>query len=367
MNNFYNILAESLNAKHASIINEAWSKNLPKWFTDRLSRSANNWAAKFDASSTKGEYIPTTEKTIFSSFKTGGIDFQDDSLEFVEGPIPKSGRDPRLASPNIPVWGLCTDNSGEVVQVYAKGINDLEKPYFPEPEMGPYAKLPFSRWSVKKLGEFSLKFGYIPGDSIPRRDFDKVRRTRNQRNKDRSEMVMSGNERYAYEPVRRGDEQTYLNLKDSMGDTFLAATDKSGYIVIPSARKYAKQLSLKGLKNYATEIQDLHDRLEKIYIDFRYSQLSIPFNNYSSYNSSMGSISIRLENAFVSAINRYNLLIQILDRVSLQYSEGSNELLKELDEERFPKYLKDCKKYTKQAEEILPEINNDGVYTSLDF
>ena len=183
INNYYNILAESITKKYATPLNEAWG-NAPDWMKGPLTRGNNTdnmlkskvyqkayanakaqgkmdyqaageaeeaWQnAKgitevdfADYQQPRGQYTSDSKKTLRSQFMEKGIDLNNPNMKFIEGEPPKSKNDPRIQPPNIGIWYIPSQKGRAYDQVYAQGINDLEKPFDPAADVGNYSSTPF--------------------------------------------------------------------------------------------------------------------------------------------------------------------------------------------------------------------------------
>ena len=255
INNYYNILAESLTKKYATPLNEAWGENIPDWMKSSLERGrilsdGNNkmekskiyqkalkatgyddYAARqiarkewekakgvsksdfADYQNPRGSYMSDSEKSLFAQFKAHGIDLNSPNMKFIEGEPPKSKNDPRIQPPNIGIWYIPSRDGRAYDQVYAKGFNDLEKPFDPAMSAGNYSNTPFKDFSVKKLAEISSKFCYIDGSTIEKRDYDTLKQAREE-NKDFYEVLD-----YYLEMIRELHKKTYEYLGHKKAST----------------------------------------------------------------------------------------------------------------------------------------------------
>lgn len=268
---YYQRLTESIEKQY---LKEAWSDSMPDWMKPRMNATAM-YADKFadekfgtHSSTQAGKSLRTRKvekgqgyaydvtdyakprnddrvgESLYKAFKRAGIDLQ--KVKFIEGPIPEKKSDARIQPPNIGIWNIPSTG-----QVYAKGINDLEKL---RPTSGTkYDDYRFEYLPIKALQELSDHFCYIDGTSIPKVDYNEKQLARNE---------------YRKFLTARGTPTTNKDRQNAHIDPrWFDATDKSGYIVIPSARKYADKLRELHAKNWAKKISDVENRLRKARAD----------------------------------------------------------------------------------------------------
>lgn len=306
---FYSLLAESLEEKHQ--LNEAWG-NAPSWLKKSLSKIAysrhSDWhltdrdrASKLykrlkqenpnmtisyidslyrkekgdtlnrdfkSPNRNSSDYgLSTSDKNIVGAAQRLGIDLT--KCSYVEMEAPTNPRDPIVQPPNIPIWSLPTRDDN-VNQVYARGINDYEKGSW-SLLASSLADKTLSAVSIKALAAACNHFCYIPGDEIAHTDFHKKH---SERTDFKNFDILNGRGKpgeQAYTPVGGGN---------------YGERDKSGYIVVPSVKKYARELKMIGLKSAADTLVKLHDEIYDMVGAFRsyMSSLSdVDFLNAGSF------------------------------------------------------------------------------------
>ena len=383
INNYYNILAESLTKKYTTPLNEAWGENIPDWMKSSLERGrilsdGNNkmekskiyqkalkatgyddYAARqiarkewekakgvshsdfADYQNPRGSYMSDSEKSLFAQFKAHGIDLNSPNMKFIEGEPPKSKNDPRIQPPNIGIWYIPSQKGRAYDQVYAQGINDLEKPFDPAMSAGNYSNTPFKDFSVKKLAEISSKFCYIDGSTIEKRDYDTLKQAREENKAFTSAAMSTGQERLP-------NEARVWNHVDA-----------SGYMRIPSSQKYAHKLEEMKLKGWAKKLTDAENELNSLYSNYQQTISSMDMFDLDYYfrNAARNFMS-----DFVDALMHYKNALQEIDSIKSRHIVNSKEFLQALKDSSFTRelniyktYLDDAKKYFKDY--MLSEID----------
>ena len=384
INNYYNILAESLTKKYATPLNEAWG-NAPDWMKGPLTRGNNTdnmlkskvyqkayanakaqgkmdyqaageaeeaWQnAKgitevdfADYQQPRGQYTSDSKKTLRSQFMEKGIDLNNPNMKFIEGEPPKSKNDPRIQPPNIGIWYIPSQKGRAYDQVYAQGINDLEKPFDPAADVGNYSSTPFKYFSVKKLAEISSKFCYIDGSTIEKRDYENIRQTR----KDRQSDIIWGQ--------ARGQERIPEEERGNYSQYFV---DKSGYIVIPSSQKYADKLKELKLKGWAKRLSNIENELNSLLSTYQKSIATIDMLDFD--DDFKGSLN-EFNSDFRRAVNYYKQALNEIAYIQGIYVTNSSEFLQELKASGFKRALDSCESYMKDAKDdfsdyMLSEID----------
>ena len=376
INNYYNILAESLTKKYTAPLNEAWGENIPDWMKSSLERGRilsdgsnkmekskiyqkalkatgyDDYAARqiarkewekakgvsksdfADYQNPRGSYMSDSEKSLFAQFKAHGIDLNSPNMKFIEGEPPKSKNDPRIQPPNIGIWYIPSQKGRAYDQVYAKGINDLEKPFDPAMSAGNYSNTPFKDFSVKKLAEISSKFCYIDGSTIEKRDYDALKQTRQENKAFTSAAINTGQERLPKE--NRG----WSNL------------DKSGYVKIPSSQKYAHKLEEMKLKGWAKKLTDAENELNSLYSTYQKTISSIDmFDLDYDFNRAARSF---MDN-FVNAVESYKNALQEIDSIKSKHIVNSKEFLIALRRSSFTDYLNSYERYLNWAKNYFKD------------
>ena len=362
-NNYYNILAESLTKKYTAPLNEAWGENIPDWMKSSLEKSKiyqkalkatgyDNYAARqiarnewekakgvsksdfADYQNPRGSYMSDSEKSLFAQFKAHGIDLNSPNMKFIEGEPPKSKNDPRIQPPNIGIWYIPSQKGRAYDQVYAKGINDLEKPFDPAMSAGNYSNTPFKDFSVKKLAEISSKFCYIDGSTIEKRDYDALKQTRAENKAFTSAAINTGQERLPNE--LRG----WSNL------------DKSGYVKIPSSDKYADKLEELKLKGWAKKLTDTENELNSLLSTYQKTMSTIDILDFDyDFRNAARSFT----GYFADAVNYYKSALQEIDNIKLNHPVNSKEFLQALKHSYFTDELKSCESYLNRAKNYFKD------------
>lgn len=338
MGNLYSILAESIETKYNKklTLTEAWG-NAPDWLGDALSRNAGSFEnndekmhrskvykklvkdhpdwdiwkieaeyenLKKDNRTLRRDYInprsnspeygiSTRDKGLFGSARRKGIDLS--KCEFVETEAPTNPRDAIVNPPNIPIWSLPT-LQGEN-QIYARGINDLEKASWQLVESELRDKR-LASISVKKLSAACNHFCYIPGDKIATLDFGTQQIERREQKK------------FEFAKGRGTPGQTQRNRYNQP----LSVRDKSGYLVVPPTVKYEKQLKELGAKKAATKLAEAHERLETVVEKYKAFMANASMEQISSKYSAIGSIASSIDDA----VRQLNRCTNILDDSKLK-------------------------------------------------
>lgn len=374
--NYYNKLAESLEKKH---LQEAWSESMPDWMKPRMDATAmysddhtNTKIARhaglgkfepwygstesnqlYNIRSKKGQgryydpvdYASTRNdsrvgENIFNAFKRAGIDLQ--KVEFIEGPVPTSKSDPRIQPPNIGIWNIPSTG-----QLYAKGINDLEKLLGGSGTK--YDGYRFEHLPLKALQELSDHFCYIEGSNIPMRDYDAVTK-----------------ERYAWQREVSNNAPLYTNR--DRADVFINydnlpdMMDKSGYIVIPSSRRYAKELKARHGRKYAEKLEALENDLNSLKADIMSAMNRLPMDDYSRIGAITGALEM-----YKNALHGYGQVLDQIDNAIQYYGENSDEFFSNManvfDPNRPYSYYKNTQNYIDAARNKIKQYSG----TVLDF
>ena len=385
INNYYNILAESITKKYATPLNEAWG-NAPDWMKGPLTRGNNTdnmlkskvyqkayayakaqgkmdyhaageaeeaWQnAKgitevdfADYQQPRGQYTSDSKKTLRSQFMEKGIDLNNPNMKFIEGEPPKSKNDPRIQPPNIGIWYIPSQKGRAYDQVYAQGINDLEKPFDPAADVGNYSSTPFKYFSVKKLAEISSKFCYIDGSTIEKRDYENIRQTRKDKQSDILWSKTHGQGRIPEE--ERGDFYTAYTI------------DKSGYVVIPSSDKYTDKLEELKLKGWAKRLSNIENELNSLLSTY---QKSIATLDMLDFDDDFKSALNEFNSDFRRAVAYYKTALNEIAYIQGIYVTNSSEFLQELKASGFKRALDSCESYMKDAKDdfsdyMLSEID----------
>lgn len=364
MNNYYNILAESITKKYSTPLNEAWgsapdwmkgpllrgdnsekmfkSKVYKKAFADAQSQGKSDYLSDIEARKAweeakgtteqdfadyrqpRGSYMSDSKKTLYAQFIDKGIDLNNPNMKFIEGDPPKSNRDPRLQPPNIGVWYIPSKLGRAYDQVYAQGINDLEKPYNP---VVPAPARAFVSIPLKTMAEISSKFCYIDGSTIKTKDYRNIRQTRYQNELDDNSLIYNGQMR-----VPNSKQGGYWGGRQ---------IDKSGYTVIPSSEKYADRLEEIKLKGWAKRLTDIEDELNSLLSTY---QKSVSTLDMLDFDRSFRSATRSFTDNFSEAVSDYKTALLELDSIKLNHTVNSKEFLQALKNSNFKMYLDECQK-----------------------
>lgn len=376
INNYYNILAESLTKKYATPLNEAWGENIPDWMKSSLERGRilsdgsnkmekskiyqkalkatgyDDYAARqiarkewekakgvthsdfADYQNPRGSYMSDSEKSLFSQFKAHGIDLNSPNMKFIEGEPPKSKNDPRIQPPNIGIWYIPSQKGRAYDQVYAQGINDLEKPFDPAMSAGNYSNTPFKDFSVKKLAEISSKFCYIDGSTIENRDYDALKQAREE------------NKAFTSAAINTGQERLPKELRDWNN------VDASGYLRIPSSQKYAHKLEEMKLKGWAKKLTDAENELNSLYSTY---QKTISSMDMLDFDYDFKDATSRFTGNFANAVEFYKQALQEIDSIKSKHIVNSKEFLRALKLSSFTNYLEACERYLNWAKHYFKD------------
>ena len=382
-NNYYNILAESITKKYATPLNEAWGEGVPDWMkgplmrgnnTDNMLKSkvyqkayANAEAQGMDDSMAgreaekawenskgttsvdfadyrqpRGQYTSDFKKTLRAQFMEKGIDLNNPNMKFIEGEPPKSNKDPRLQPPNIGIWYIPSRDGRAYDQVYAKGFNDLEKPFRP---VVPAPDRAFVSIPLKTMAEISSKFCYIDGSTIEKRDYETIRQTRRQNELDDNSLIYNGQMRVPKE--QRGNWWGGRHF------------DKSGYLTIPSSQKYAEKLEEAKLKGWAKKLTDTENELNSLLSTYQKTMSTIDILDFDyDFRNAARSFT----GYFADAVEYYKSALREIDSIKSAHVVNSKEFLQELKRSYFTDYLKECEKHLNGAKDyfsdyMLSEIN----------
>ena len=374
-NNYYNILAESITKKYTTPLNEAWG-NAPDWMKTALARgnntdnmvkskvyqkayanaraqgAYNNEAAKeaekawenakgvtevdfADYRQPRGQYTSDSKKTLRAQFMEKGIDLNNPNMKFIEGEPPKSNKDPRLQPPNIGIWYIPSRDGRAYDQVYAKGFNDLEKPYKP---VVPAPDRAFVSIPLKTMAEISSKFCYIDGSTIEKRDYETIRQTRRQNELDDDSLIYNGQMRVPKEQRGNGWGGRHV--------------DKSGYVVIPPSEKYTDKLEELKLKGWAKRLSNIENELNSLLSTYQKTMSTIDILDFdydfrNAARSFMG--------YFADAVYYYKSALQEIDNIKLNHTVNSKEFLQALKHSYFTNELKSCERYLNHAKDYFSD------------
>lgn len=375
-NNYYNILAESITRKYSTPINEAWGEGVPDWMKGPLMRGNNtgtmlkskvyqkayanakaqgkmDYLADVEAAKAwqnakgitevdfadyrqpRGQYTSDSKKTLRAQFMEKGIDLNNPNMKFIEGEPPKSNKDPRLQPPNIGIWYIPSRDGRAYDQVYAKGFNDLEKPFRPVVSAPDRA---FVSIPLKTMAEISSKFCYIDGSTIEKRDYENIRQTRRQNELDDNSLIYNGQMRVPKE--QRGNWR---------GGRYV---DKSGYVVIPPSEKYADKLEEMKLKGWAKKLTDTENELNSLFSTYQKTMSTIDILDFD--NGFQRSLN-EFNSAFNRAIAYYKNALNEIATIQSMHVTDSSEFLQELKTSNFKNALDNCESYMEDAKDYFSD------------
>lgn len=297
VNDYYRRLAESMTNK---ILNEAWSDSMPDWMKPRLNATAfygdihqnekiaakarrsgkDRWDTQvemgggypYDPAEYRNPRNGPSGRSLYRSFNDANIDLQ--KVEFIPGEPPTSKKDSRIQPPNIGIWNL--PGTG---QVYAKGINDLEKlRHVPIDPYDSHAGWAFKDLPIKFLHDVCEgQFCYIDGSNIPQRNIQDAQRSR----ADYKYWEMNNPSL-----VRNGPTLGWGTI----------SRDRSGYVIVPSSKRLAKKLEALKAKSWSKWFEKAEDDLQELYND-----IGSIFSVYSWKDSDAD-----LSDAIRAAMQRYD-------------------------------------------------------------
>ena len=346
--NYYGILAESMTNK---ILKEAWSDSMPDWMKPRLNATAyfsdrNSGDKAIEKSKRSGVNLRQVQlnmgggqsydqadyqkprggsrgKSLFDAFKAANIDLNQ--VKFISGEPPTSKNDPRIQAPNIGIWNL--PGTG---QVYAMGLNDLEKlrsVSLAGETYSKYADYAFKYLPIKVLKELcNGQFCYIDGKDIPQRDIKDIQSQR----LDYERWAMNN-------PTLVRGAADYWNPKD-----------KSGYSVIPSSKRLARQLQALKAKNWSKWFEEAEDNLQELYSDITSAMASFSWKDASDVTSAVQNAL----NYYNYALNDYKRAMRRVQDLIDAYGEGSQEFLTQIGRDGYSSvksYLEDTKQEIEHA------------------
>ena len=370
MNNYYNRLAESLTRKYSGKLNEAWG-NVPSWMKSRLTNFAheNDFQNNYRSASTKNDknsnYTYQYDRWTDYAKPRGGKRGEDLYAEmdkspydllnatYIEGDPPRSTKDPRLQAPNIPIWFFENSQIPGGGQIYMKGVNDLEK-LLPSTSYDAknYAGKTFNLLPLKTMADMCSAFAYIDGSTLklrPETNAQKIRR----RTDERQSLPKNYN--------RHPEWANQTMYSDSY--------DRSGYIVVPTSEKYAKELRLRGLRNYAQKLQDAEAQIQEYrdkIVDLQTNFLSMAdASSLGGNNSSFGDMSYILS----QANTYYKNILEGIDYIISDEGRirDSDEFIAALDEypTRFTRNMKRIKEKLGEIQTYIDDSSYD--FEILDF
>ncbi len=374
-NDYYKKLTESLNRKY---LTEAWSDNMPDWLKPRLSslamigksedelqpyaeRSKNRdvintpswnkvWAYRQSKGGARDPFVYRKPRNgpkatnLFDGFKKAGIDltsvfFVDDS----DNP-PTKKSDPRVNFPNIGIWHFSNG------QVYAQGMNDLEKCKAAPYDSPLYEKI-FSRVPIKDLSDMCDHFCYIDGSSI-----------------DKSVLPNKAKERSEYADWRSENPQERRATQKEINRSFYWSApdptdvtreryDRSGYYVVPSSKRLRNELNKRRAVTWSNWFKDVEDKLVDLKSDIDSAMLSRTWDDMSFMND-LGNVT----NQAHQAIYCYKEAMERVERLINRYGENSDEFLSHITDS-CKDYLVRSDKYIENAREYLDKY----VLSRIDF
>lgn len=331
---YYKRLAESMTSK---ALNEAWSDSMPNWMKPRLNatayfsdrNSSDKAAAKakrsginvrqiqrdmgggqsFDQADYQKPRGGSRGKSLYDAFKAANIDLQ--TVKFIEGEPPTNKNDFRIQPPNIGIWNL--PGTG---QVYAMGLNDLEKLRSVNTAgeiYSKYADYAFKYLPIKALKDLSAgQFCYIDGNTIPKRNIQDVQSTR----VDYAKWKLSN-------PTLVRDEGTW-NPWNTYG------LDKSGYTVIPSSKRLAKQLAALKAKSWSTWFTKAETDLQDLYND-----IGSVFSTQSWKDTNIADALNSALNLYKYAVNDYKGAMRRVQDLIDAYGENSPNFLEQIGRDNY--------------------------------
>ena len=413
MSNYYNILADRILEKYKveeptkKPLNEAWAASTPDWLKDVFKQSYRTGYGSMDLAKEK-MYRSKKYKKAFDKYKSAGysdaaarlratsefignnpqisnidyknssdpavgdsvynitrrlnelgIDLTSNDLKFIEDTPPTSKNDERLQSPNLAFFYFKSDNDLYMDQIYVPGVNENEKFGIYEQ---PFISLKmvgraFHNISFKKISQNCTAFAYVDISNIKRVDFNKKYRDRYNNAWDFTKSVVQGKERFPSKINKDSRIYKYSNreLDPSYGDYDY---DKSGYVKIPPAQRYADILEKNKLKKYATKLTNLENALKKTQDKFRDIMSNASLEDLGGGNLSYDS-GLFFSN-FYKAYHYYQDCLNIIDKAGVP---GTDEFYEYLDREDFSTTIEKSEKFVSVAEKALKNF----AYAELDF
>lgn len=333
-------LVESLEKKYdlneSTTINEKFSDNVPDWFAKRVltTKYASSGRprkrdiggkAHFGQGESEYDYVISGkgskksphagkdpeykqsdywsgDQSLFTKLRQRGISL--DTVNVIEGPVPKDRYDARVQSPNIPI--LLFDNG----VVYIPGMNDDEK-------LG--GRKTLGAYDLDVLLGRCVKFAYIDGNDPNNFKGSEKRNTRSSEQPDKNFY------RYGDKRVDRDG--------DSIGDLGSWRTDKSGYYKIPPIERYRDQLNKIKASKIFDILQDIEDTLVDLQQEFSYYISSSSIKDYDYHT--LDNINMKLYRAVNAYKDVYKNVEQIMNDQSLT-DERKKEVLVNLVNGNYP-------------------------------
>ena len=330
-------LTESLEKKYLNeshVLNEKFSDNMPDWLAKRIlttkysmegddlrtrdlggsahypNNVGSGYTKRRDYLAIKGskkspnfgkepDYMLTGGygQSLFSGLRDMGIRL--DTVEVIEGPVPKNGSDARVQSPNIPI--LLFDNG----VVYIPGINDNEK-------LGGRKSL--GAYGIDALLSRCKKFAYIDG-SNPNNFFSDNERLN--RLNQREGGIYRKN---SYDLDRNGNP---LGGRTGFGEI----PDKSGYLPIPTMEKYKDKLDEVKAKKIYEIMKRYEDYLTDAQQEFANYISSLSMEEYRSNHSVIKVLQNRLKDAIDYYVTVDKYINEIVNDKSTTDEEKRNNLI----------------------------------------
>lgn len=359
MSSLYKKIVESIEAK---ALNEAWSESMPNWLKPRLQATAyysdrNQRSKVYKRQQRTGEplsvarmhlagdnsafdqadYANTRDgrmgENLFRAFKDAGIDLQN--VKFIEGEIPTKKSDPRIQPPNIGIWNIPATK-----QVYAKGLNDLEKLMssnaLPDSK---YINYRFEHLPIKALAEMSDHFCYIDGNSIAKRDINAVQRER---------IEHSEWEKHNPTEVRQPEYGWGYPL------------DPSGYPKVPSSERLRKKLEKLKAAKWADKFKETEENLRELHSDIGQVLTQSDWSDVGLSQTIQGAL-----NNYQNAVNDYKSAQVAVETYIARYGKDTDEFLQQINQGYYSpiKRLDEAKYYIDNSRKLI----NKFVMSPIEF
>ena len=295
--------------------NFTYDKSLKKWVNpngDALTIYEAAHIKGYGTTKANNQGVRATAYNLVGGFNNLGIDIS--KAKFIEdGDIPFQPKaDPRLKSPNIPIFLLQDDSSPNSHQVvYAKGVNDYEQ----------YQGQNLGRTPMSTLLKWCKAFCYVDS-SDPDNLYSKQELTRRKEYTNyMKDAIISGQERdpsiasqWGEHPenwLGKGQKNSYSPYVSAFKDF-----DKSGYVVDP--KKYITKLQQSGMFNYAKKVKKYYDQIQ----DLKQDMLNIIKYHDMSQDNLDKDIMVTVISLYNRIGSSYRSLLNHIDNVSA----GSQQL-----------------------------------------
>lgn len=405
MNNYYGRLTESILSKYtineSTSLDEAWSSTMPDWFKKALTkvgdtqrmykskvyqkaydlykaqgasdtqashRAKKEWELKKGALQDYAEYKKPRKNSegydtsLVDKLMKLGINLHSDKVKYEELEVPQTKSEFTELRNNFDELGelmpiFFIENKDPVLnQVYIPTINDTEKVNYGTARGVESAEgKSFGYISYKQLKELTTHFAIADFYDAESPDYIGTKQKRNKNLQYTIQDIIDGRERVNLDTATPKDYQnTSLYINKGM-------FDKSGYIKIPTAKKYAEKLKELKLRRYAQDITDAEKSLNTLVKKYQNAISHVDVEVLSSSNfRRRQSEFIRY---FASAKDKYTYVLNMIDIATRASGTDEKLFYAVLKDRGFTQKLEILKEQVLLAEDSL----SNYIYTELDF